>query len=73
MTEDDWICLDSLWFFSGRKLGQYVDQELLKYLFQNRTLDLSLKYILIQVHDQEGKQAKWKNSVKNQRPNRKKK
>ena len=28
-------CLDSLWFFSGRKLGQYADQELLKSLFQN--------------------------------------
>ena len=43
----------------------------MKSLFQNRTPHLSLKYILIQVHDQEGKQAKWKNSVKNQRPNRK--
>ena len=64
------ICIDSLWFFSGRKLGQYVDQELLKSLFQNRTPDL--KHTLIQVHDQEGKQAKWKNSVKSQRPNRKK-
>ena len=43
-------CLDSLWFFSGRKLDQYADQELLKSLFQNKTLDLRLKYILIQVH-----------------------
>ena len=49
-------CLDSLWFFSGRKLGQYADQELLKSLFQNKTPDLSLKYILIQVHDQQGQQ-----------------
>ena len=40
--------------FSGRKLGQYADQELLKSLFQNKTPDLSLKYILIQVHDQQG-------------------
>ena len=47
-----------------------MDQELLKSLCQNRTPHLSLKYILIQVHDQDGKQAKWKNSVKNQRPNR---
>ena len=47
-------CLDSLWFLSGRKLGQYADQELLKSLFQNKTLDLSLKYILIQEHDQQG-------------------
>ena len=39
-------------FFSGRKLGQYAEQELLKSLFQNKTRDLSLKYILIQVHNQ---------------------
>ena len=39
--------------FSGRKLGQYADHELLKSLFQNKTLR-SLKYILIQVHDQQG-------------------
>ena len=38
--------------FSGPKLGKYADQELLKSLFQNKTPDLSLKYILIQVHDQ---------------------
>ena len=43
--------VDSLWFVSGRKLGQYADQELLKSLFQNITPDLSLKYILIQVHN----------------------
>ena len=49
-------CLDSLWFESGRKLGQYADQELLKSLFQNKTTDLSLHYILIQVHDQQGLQ-----------------
>ena len=42
--------------FSGPKLGQYADQELLKSLFQNKTPDLSLKYILIQVHDQQGQQ-----------------
>ena len=41
-------------FFSGRKLGQYADQERLKSLFHNKTSDLSLKYILIQVHDQLG-------------------
>ena len=40
-------------FFSGGKLGQYADQELLKSLFQNKTPDLSLNYILIQVHDQQ--------------------
>ena len=38
-------CLDNLRFFSGRKLGQYADQELLKSLSQNKTPDLSLKYI----------------------------
>ena len=32
-------------FFSGRKIDQYADQELLKSLFQNKTLDVSLKYI----------------------------
>ena len=42
--------------FSGRKIDQYADQELLKSLFQNKTPDLSLKYILIQVHDQQGQQ-----------------
>ena len=31
-----------LWFLSGRKLGQYADQELLKSFFQNKTPDLSL-------------------------------
>ena len=43
-------------FFSGRKNDQYADQELLKSLFQNKTPDLSLKYILIQVYDQQGQQ-----------------
>ena len=50
------MSLQGLWFLSGRKLGQYADQELLKSLFQNKTPDLSLKYILIQVHDQQGQQ-----------------
>ena len=36
-------------------LGQYADQELLKPL-SNKISDLSLKYILIQVHDQQGQQ-----------------
>ena len=43
-------------FFSGRKLGQYADQELLKSLFQKKTPDLSLNYILIQVYDQQSQQ-----------------
>ena len=43
-------------FFSGRKLGQYADQEVLKSLFQNKTPELRLKYILIQVYDQQGQQ-----------------
>ena len=43
-------------FLSGRKLGQYSDQELLKPLSQNKTPDLSLKYILIQMLDQKGQQ-----------------
>ena len=43
-------------FFSGRKLGQYADQEVLKSLFQNKTLELRLKYMLIQVYDQQGQQ-----------------
>ena len=34
-------------FFSGRKHGQYADQELLKSLLQNETPDSSSKYILI--------------------------
>ena len=40
-----------IWLF-----GQYADQELLKSLFQNKTPDLGLIYILIQVHDQQGQQ-----------------
>ena len=52
--------LDSLWFFSGRKLGQYADQELLKSLFQNKTRDLSLKYIVIQVHAPAGSAVRIK-------------
>ena len=43
-------------FFSGRKLGQHADRELLKSPFKNKTPDLSLKHILIQVHDQQGQQ-----------------
>ena len=43
-------------FLSGRKLGQYADQELLKPLSQNKTPDLRLKYILIQMLDQKGQQ-----------------
>ena len=43
-------------FFSGCKLGQYADQELLKSFLQNKTPDFSLKYILIQVHDHQGQQ-----------------
>ena len=45
-----------LMFFSGRKLGQYADQELLKSLFQNKTPDLNVKYMVITVHDQQGQQ-----------------
>ena len=37
--------VESLWFVSDRKLGQYADQKLLKSLFQNKTPDLRLKYI----------------------------
>ena len=33
-----------------------LDQEVLKSLFQNKTPDLSLKYILIQVHEQQDQQ-----------------
>ena len=51
------VFIEGLWFvyvFSGRKLGRYADQELLKSIFQNKTLDL---HILIQVHDQQGQQC----------------
>ena len=51
-VSDERHVLTAYGFFSGRKLGQYADQELLKSLFQNKTPDLSLKNILIQVHDQ---------------------
>ena len=47
-------------FFSGRNLGQYADQELLKSLFQTKTPDLSLKYILIQMHAPAGSAVRIK-------------
>ena len=56
--------LDSLWYFSGHKLGQYAGQELLKSLFQDKTPDLSLKYTLIQVHDQHASTVSSKNKEK---------
>ena len=67
--------LDSLCFFSGRKHGQYADQELLKSLLQNETPDSSSKYILIywskcmtsRVNGK--KKAKRKNSVKKKKKN----
>ena len=51
------VFIEGLWFvyvFSGRKLGRYADEELLKSIFQNKTPDL---HILIQVHDQQGQQC----------------
>ena len=51
------VFIEGLWFvyaFSGRKLGRYADQELLKSIFQTKTPDL---HILIQVHDQQGQQC----------------
>ena len=51
-VSDERHVLTAYGFFSGRKLGHYADQELLKSLFQNKTPDLSLKNILSQVHDQ---------------------
>ena len=73
-----WTCLDRLWFFCGRKLGQYADQELLKYLFQNKTPDFKIYYwsecITSRVSSKnKEKQAKRKNSVEKKRPNRRKK
>ena len=46
------------YFFFGRKLGQYADQELLKYLFQKKKQfrTQGSTYILIQVYDQQGQQ-----------------
>ena len=41
-----------LMVFTGRKLGQYTDQELLKSLFQNKTQDL----IKLEIYDQQGQQ-----------------
>ena len=42
--------------FSGRKPGQHADQELLEPFSKKKTPDLNVKYILIQVHDQQGQQ-----------------
>ena len=62
-------CLDGFWFFSGRKLGQpSADQELLKSLYQNKTPDFRLKYILIQVHAPAGSVVR----IKKKRPEEKK-
>ena len=41
-----------LMVFTGRTLGQYADQELLKSLFQNKTPDL----IKLEIYDQQGQQ-----------------
>ena len=49
-------CLDSLWLFAGRKLGQYADQERAFEIPFPENFGLTLKYILIQVHDQQGQQ-----------------
>ena len=77
------LCWQLMFFFSGRKHGQYADQELLKSLFQNTTPDLSLKYILIYVKPSawsagissknKGKQAKRKNRMKKKKTRQKKK
>ena len=45
-----------LMFFSGRKLDEYADQELLKSFYQNKTPDLIVKYMVITVPDQQGQQ-----------------
>ena len=44
-------------FYLVVSLASDADQELLKSLFQNKTPDISVKYILIQVHDQQGQQC----------------
>ena len=68
-----------LWLLSGRKLGQYADQELLKALFQNKTPDLSLKYHWSKCmtsrvsRENKEKKAKRKNSVKKETKQEKKK
>ena len=36
VSEEGHVLIDSLWFFSGLKLGQCADQELLKSPFQNK-------------------------------------
>ena len=41
-----------LMVFTGRTLGQYADQELLKSLSQNKTPDL----IKLEIYDQQGQQ-----------------
>ena len=67
-----------LWLLSGRKLGQYADQELLKALFQNKTPDLSLKYHWSKCmtsrvsRGNKEKKAKRKNSVKKETKQEKK-
>ena len=43
-VSEDGHVLTGYGFFSGRKLGQYADQELLKYLFQNKTPDFKIYY-----------------------------
>ena len=45
VSEEAHVLRAYVFFFSGRKIDQYADQELLKSLCQNKTPDLSLKCI----------------------------
>ena len=56
--------------FSGRKLGQYAGQELLKSLFQNKPFSKCMTSTVSSKNKE--KKAKRKNSGKINRPNRKK-
>ena len=47
VSEEAQVLTAYVFFFSGRKHGQYADQELLKSLLQNETPDSNSKYILI--------------------------
>ena len=56
VSEEGHVLTAYAFFFLVVRLASMHIKSFLKSLFRNKTPDLSLKYILIQVHDQQGQQ-----------------
>ena len=73
VSEEGHVLTAYVFFLAGMHIKSF-----LKSLFRNKTPDLSLKYILIQVHDQQGQQQEERKKnpegkkVLKKRPDRKK-